>query len=142
MIYMHCKSYSHFFSKKSQHICVSLDVNFSESLTNNVVSFEQLGPGQQYILSTENRRNLCFSDYAYSACVSLKIDQSILVNNARSCSKLSNTLLLLPKFFFVHVQCTLYLHPKIEYYTVCVCHFVNSCMKFYDSYHNIDVLIV
>ena len=32
------------FSKKFQHICVSLDVNFNESLTNDVVSFEQLGP--------------------------------------------------------------------------------------------------
>ena len=39
-----CKSYSHFFSKKFQLICVSLDVNFNESLTNNIVSFEQLGP--------------------------------------------------------------------------------------------------
>ena len=28
-----------------QHICVSLDVNLNESLTNDVVSFEQLGPG-------------------------------------------------------------------------------------------------
>ena len=42
---MNCKSYSHFFSKKFQHICVSLDVNFNESLTNDIVSFEQLGPG-------------------------------------------------------------------------------------------------
>ena len=41
---MHCKSYSHFFSKKFQHICVSVDVNFNESLTNDIVSFEQLGP--------------------------------------------------------------------------------------------------
>ena len=41
---MHCKSYSHFFSKTFQHICVSLDVNFNESLTNDVVSLEQLGP--------------------------------------------------------------------------------------------------
>ena len=41
---MQCISYSHFFSKKFQHICVSLDVNFNESLTNDVVSFEQLGP--------------------------------------------------------------------------------------------------
>ena len=41
---MHCKSYSHFFSKKFQHICVSLDVNFNESLTNDIVSFEQMGP--------------------------------------------------------------------------------------------------
>ena len=42
---LHCKSYSHFFSKKFQNICVSLDVNFNESLTNDIVSFEQLGPG-------------------------------------------------------------------------------------------------
>ena len=33
-----------FFSKQFQHICVSLYVNFNESLTNDVVSFEQLGP--------------------------------------------------------------------------------------------------
>ena len=33
-----------FFSKKFQHICVSLDVNFNKSLTNDVISFEQLGP--------------------------------------------------------------------------------------------------
>ena len=43
------KSYSHFFSKKFQHICVSLDVNFNESLTNDIVSFEQLGPGGQIL---------------------------------------------------------------------------------------------
>ena len=43
---MHCKSYSHFFNKKFQHICVSLDVNFNDSLSNDVVSFEQLGPDQ------------------------------------------------------------------------------------------------
>ena len=34
-------------SKKFQHIFVSLDVNFNQSLTNDVVSFEQLGPGQE-----------------------------------------------------------------------------------------------
>ena len=35
-----------FFSKKFHHICVyiSLNVNFNESLTNDIVSFEQLGP--------------------------------------------------------------------------------------------------
>ena len=41
------ESYSHFFSKKFQHIRVSLDVNFNESLTNDIVSFEQLGPDMQ-----------------------------------------------------------------------------------------------
>ena len=45
-----CKNYSHFFSKKFQHICVSLDVNFNKSLTNNIVSFEQLGPGVCFLL--------------------------------------------------------------------------------------------
>ena len=38
------KKYSYFFSKTFQHIYVSLDVIFYESLTNDVVSFEQLGP--------------------------------------------------------------------------------------------------
>ena len=33
-----------FFQQKFQHICVSLDINFNESLTNDIVSFEQLGP--------------------------------------------------------------------------------------------------
>ena len=33
-----------FFSKKFQHICISLDVNFNKLLTNDIVSFEQLGP--------------------------------------------------------------------------------------------------
>ena len=41
-----CKSYSHFFSKKFQHICISLYVNFNKSLTNDVFSFEQLGLGK------------------------------------------------------------------------------------------------
>ena len=41
-------SFSHFFSKKYQNICVSLDVNFKKSLTNDTVSFEQLGPGKYF----------------------------------------------------------------------------------------------
>ena len=41
------KKVSSFFSKKYQNICVSLDVNFNESLTNDIVSFEQLGPAKQ-----------------------------------------------------------------------------------------------
>ena len=36
-----------FFQQKFQLICVSPNVNFNESLTNDVVSFEQLGPGAQ-----------------------------------------------------------------------------------------------
>ena len=40
-----CNATHIFFSaKKNQHICVSLDVNFNESLTNDVISFEQLSP--------------------------------------------------------------------------------------------------
>ena len=34
-----------FFQQKISYICVSLNVNFNESLTNDIFSFEQLGPG-------------------------------------------------------------------------------------------------
>ena len=43
MIYVAEKMWVAFFSKKFQHICVSLNVNFNESLTNDIVSYEQLG---------------------------------------------------------------------------------------------------
>ena len=44
---------THIFSaKKIQHICISLYVNFNESLTNDIVSFEQLGPGWVYTYSS------------------------------------------------------------------------------------------
>ena len=33
-----------FFQQNFQHICASLDMNFNESLANNIISFEQLGP--------------------------------------------------------------------------------------------------
>ena len=49
---LHCKSYSHFFSKKFQQICVSLDVNFNKSLSNDIVSFEQLGPDDSLSATT------------------------------------------------------------------------------------------
>ena len=43
-------SFSHYFSKKFQHICVSLDVKFNELLTNDIVSFEQLGPDCEVLI--------------------------------------------------------------------------------------------
>ena len=36
---------THIFSAKHFRIFATLDVNFNESLTNDIVSFEQLGPG-------------------------------------------------------------------------------------------------
>ena len=36
-----------------QHICVSCNVNFNESLTNDVVSFEQLGPDIDFVIGFE-----------------------------------------------------------------------------------------
>ena len=41
---MHCKSFSHFFNKKYLCIWEINFWNFNETLTNNVVSFEQPGP--------------------------------------------------------------------------------------------------
>ena len=51
-----------FFSKKFQHICVSLDVNFNESLTNDVVGFEQLGPVIiiSIVIFCQLRKGICY----------------------------------------------------------------------------------
>ena len=41
---LHCKSYSHFFQQKISAYLRITDVNFNKSFTNDIVSFEQLGP--------------------------------------------------------------------------------------------------
>ena len=38
-----CKSYSHFFSKNISVYAIFNDQNFNDTLTNDIVSFEQLG---------------------------------------------------------------------------------------------------
>ena len=40
-----CKSYSHFFSKNISVYAIFNDQSFNNALTNDMVSFEQLGPG-------------------------------------------------------------------------------------------------
>ena len=39
-----CKSYSHFFSKNISGYAIFDDQSFNDTLTNDIVSFEQLGP--------------------------------------------------------------------------------------------------
>ena len=51
-------SYSHFFSKKFQHICISIDVNFNDSLTNSIV--RKLWVGQFTSLTWPKQ---CCSDF-------------------------------------------------------------------------------
>ena len=58
-----------YFSKIFQHICVSLDVNFNESLTNDIVSFEQLGP-EQLCLTDNLIEKKDGYDMAHSLCLS------------------------------------------------------------------------
>ena len=45
LLQLHCKSFSHFFNKKYWHIWGINVWNFNETLTNDVGSFEQPGPG-------------------------------------------------------------------------------------------------
>ena len=40
-----CKSYSHYFSKNISIYAIFDDQNLNDTLTNDIVSFEQLGPG-------------------------------------------------------------------------------------------------
>ena len=42
-----CKSYSHFFSKNIRVYAISNDRSFNDTLPNDIVSFEQLGPDIQ-----------------------------------------------------------------------------------------------
>ena len=37
-------SYSHFFSKNISVCAIFIDQSFKDTLTNNIISFEQLGP--------------------------------------------------------------------------------------------------
>ena len=60
-VVLHSKSYSHFFSKNLQHIWGSLDANFNKLLTNNVVSFEQLGPDILSLFSSIRQNKRWFS---------------------------------------------------------------------------------
>ena len=57
---MHCESYSHFFSKKFQHICVVLNVNFNASLTNDIGSFDQLDP--EWAQWSQGKQKLSYDD--------------------------------------------------------------------------------
>ena len=40
-----CKNYSHFFSKNISIYAIFIEQSFNGTLTNDVVSFEQVGPG-------------------------------------------------------------------------------------------------
>ena len=46
-----CKSYSHFFSKNISIYVILNDQSFKDTLTNDFISFEQLGPSA-YIISS------------------------------------------------------------------------------------------
>ena len=46
-----CKSYSHVFSKNISVYGILNDQSFNDTLTNDIVNFEQLGPGKMLILN-------------------------------------------------------------------------------------------
>ena len=80
-------AFAHFFSKKFRHIRVSLDVNFNESLTNDVVSFEQLGPGHLLVITNQftkfqDSRANSFEIFCWQKCPKLQRAVAILENVA------------------------------------------------------------
>ena len=54
-----CKSYSHFFSKSISLYAIFMDQSFNDTLTNDIISFEQLGHYLLYTLA--GRVNFCQS---------------------------------------------------------------------------------
>ena len=53
-----CKSYSHFFSKNISIYAIFNEQSFNDTLTNNILSFEQLGPGI-YLFLRDNKHVCC-----------------------------------------------------------------------------------
>ena len=54
-----CKCYSHFFSKNISKHAIFNDQSFNDRLTNDIISFEQLGPDFQM----HSDRNITFTAY-------------------------------------------------------------------------------
>ena len=67
-IYFKCKSCSHFFSKNISVPAVFNGQSYIDTLTNNIISFEQLGPDFGFCLesSVMNSGRLVYSKYWYS----------------------------------------------------------------------------
>ena len=53
-----CKSYSHFFSKNISVFSIFNDQSFNNMLTNDIVSFEQRGPGVLYLFQHKQFKTL------------------------------------------------------------------------------------
>ena len=68
-----CKSYSHFLSKNiSIYVIFNDDQSFNDLLTNNIFSFEQLGPG-----IPENSLTTAADDNV-AVCASIIVQQRLL----------------------------------------------------------------
>ena len=50
-----CKSYTNFFSKNISVYAIFKDQSFNDTLTNNTISFEQVGPGFPVLTSQVNK---------------------------------------------------------------------------------------
>ena len=76
-----CKSYSHFFSKNISISAICNDQHFNDTLTNNIVSFEQLGHLKFYPLKTCYRLCdcCCFTDENVSSGTVLGVGGGICV---------------------------------------------------------------
>ena len=61
-----CKSYSHFFSKNISTYAIFNDQSFNDTLTDDIVRFEQLGPGRVSAILYEVT-NFCESLFAFPA---------------------------------------------------------------------------
>ena len=83
-----------FFQQKFQHICVSLDINFNESLTNDIVSFEQLGPVKFRLVSRSwNEMNFYrISEFMLPTVNWINIDPVQKLETDWNCSGLSDAI--------------------------------------------------
>ena len=76
-----CKSYSHFFSKNISLHAIFNDQNFNDTLTNDIVSFEQLGPGFRKLIHRDfnpafSEKKVRYISYELSARDKIRTDMS------------------------------------------------------------------
>ena len=63
-----CKSYSHFFSKIISVYAIFSNQNFNDTLTNDIVSFEQLDPGFSVYFCSTYTSELQWKNRTFISC--------------------------------------------------------------------------
>ena len=138
---MHCKSFSYFFNKNYRRILDINVLNFNATLTNDVVSFEQPGPGvvlfsilPPFSVGVNSKRKE-FTPIGANSFKSRPYFRMALLS--RKASRKSQKLLVFKKNVEEH---EVYLHNQF-YQVLCYCFYTvrNSCLFLFYPFSKIAI---